>query len=216
MVESPERTLYQFPISHYCEKTRWHLDAKGLPYVTKNLVPGVHRLVLRRSLGLRDATVPAADELVGLRVLAVTNEALSPRFEVCQDDRALVRARDLGELAQEFRTRLADPDVDLAAARKTDAEREVVRNPIREQPRLAAAQDFARSFIHVVLDTTARNRAGELSALRDRELRADGPWRGPPRRNDEGKGDALTARLPTLEVRQELPHGSNASPVNRG
>ena len=159
---------------------------------------------------LDDATVPAADELVGLRVLAVTNEALSSRFEVCQDDRALVRARDLGELAQEFRTRLADPDVDLAAAR------EVVRNPVREQPRLAAAQDFARSFIHVVLDTTARNRAGELSALRDRELRADRPWRGPPRRNDEGKGDALTARLPTLEVRQELPHGSNASPVNRG
>jgi hypothetical protein len=28
MTKKTERTLYQFPISHYCEKTRWNLDAK--------------------------------------------------------------------------------------------------------------------------------------------------------------------------------------------
>lgn len=38
-----ERTLYQFPISHYCEKARWLLDAKGLPYTLQNLMPGAHR-----------------------------------------------------------------------------------------------------------------------------------------------------------------------------
>jgi glutathione S-transferase len=43
-----ERILYQFPISHYCEKTRWNLDAKGLPYTLRNLVPGVHLLVVKR------------------------------------------------------------------------------------------------------------------------------------------------------------------------
>lgn len=37
------RTLYQFPLSHYCEKARWLLDHKGLDYVAKNLVPGLHR-----------------------------------------------------------------------------------------------------------------------------------------------------------------------------
>lgn len=37
------RTLYQFPLSHYCEKARWLLDFKGLDYSVKNLFPGAHR-----------------------------------------------------------------------------------------------------------------------------------------------------------------------------
>lgn len=44
---SPERTLYQFRISHYCEKTRWLLDAKGLPYHVRELPPGLHRFFIR-------------------------------------------------------------------------------------------------------------------------------------------------------------------------
>lgn len=43
-----ERTLYQFPVSHYCEKARWLLDAKGLPYTLRNLMPGAHRRVTKR------------------------------------------------------------------------------------------------------------------------------------------------------------------------
>ena len=35
-------TLYQFPISHYCEKVRWALDFKHLDYQVKNLIPGLH------------------------------------------------------------------------------------------------------------------------------------------------------------------------------
>ncbi len=34
--------LYQFPISHYCEKVRWALDYKGLHYKRINLLPGLH------------------------------------------------------------------------------------------------------------------------------------------------------------------------------
>lgn len=34
--------LYQFPISHYCEKIRWALDYKGVPYQTINCLPGLH------------------------------------------------------------------------------------------------------------------------------------------------------------------------------
>ena len=37
------RTLYQFPLSNYCEKARWLLDHKELDYVAKNLMPGLHR-----------------------------------------------------------------------------------------------------------------------------------------------------------------------------
>ena len=34
--------LYQFPVSHYCEKVRWALDYKGIPHKVKNLLPGIH------------------------------------------------------------------------------------------------------------------------------------------------------------------------------
>lgn len=51
-----ERIVYQFPISHYCEKTRWNLDAKGLSYRVENLVPGPHGLTTRRLA--RVGTVP--------------------------------------------------------------------------------------------------------------------------------------------------------------
>lgn len=34
--------LYQFHFSHYCEKTRWALDYKGIPYKPRNLLPGLH------------------------------------------------------------------------------------------------------------------------------------------------------------------------------
>lgn len=46
-------TLYQFPISHYCEKVRWALDYKGLEWRAENLLPGLHvrqtRKMARRS-----------------------------------------------------------------------------------------------------------------------------------------------------------------------
>jgi glutathione S-transferase len=35
-------TLYQFPISHYCEKIRWALDYKQLDYQKVNWLPGLH------------------------------------------------------------------------------------------------------------------------------------------------------------------------------
>ena len=35
-------TLYQFPISHYCEKARWALEHKNIAYKKVNLLPGLH------------------------------------------------------------------------------------------------------------------------------------------------------------------------------
>jgi glutathione S-transferase len=48
--------LYQFPVSHYCEKARWALDYKSVPYQTKNLLPGLHRLTLRGKVN--DTSLP--------------------------------------------------------------------------------------------------------------------------------------------------------------
>jgi glutathione S-transferase len=51
-----ERVLYQFPISHYCEKVRWVLDYKELPYRIHNQLPGPHAFVNRARTGR--TTVP--------------------------------------------------------------------------------------------------------------------------------------------------------------
>ena len=40
--------LYQFPISHFCEKVRWALDYKGLPWRAENLLPGFHTRTTRK------------------------------------------------------------------------------------------------------------------------------------------------------------------------
>lgn len=49
--------LYQFAISHYCEKARWALDYKGLGYQTVNLLPGQHIKTVRQ-LGANASSVP--------------------------------------------------------------------------------------------------------------------------------------------------------------
>lgn len=54
---SATRVLYQFPISHYCEKARWLLDHKGLAYVERNLLPGPHRLFTRARAGVNTLPV---------------------------------------------------------------------------------------------------------------------------------------------------------------
>ncbi|AZZ93808.1 glutathione S-transferase [Hahella sp. KA22] len=51
--------LYQFPISHFCEKARWALDYKGLEYKVKNLMPGAHIKAIKK---LADkSTVPVIE-----------------------------------------------------------------------------------------------------------------------------------------------------------
>ena len=40
--------LYEFPQSHYCEKVRWALDYKNIPWESKRLVPGLHRLTVQK------------------------------------------------------------------------------------------------------------------------------------------------------------------------
>ena len=49
-------TLYQFPISHYCEKIRWALAYKKLVHRTTNLLPGLHILSTKKLS--RDSAVP--------------------------------------------------------------------------------------------------------------------------------------------------------------
>ncbi|HTN32633.1 MAG TPA: glutathione S-transferase family protein [Marinobacter sp.] len=53
--------LYQFAISHYCEKVRWALDYKGLNYSAVNLLPGQHIKTIRALTAGKDSSVPVID-----------------------------------------------------------------------------------------------------------------------------------------------------------
>lgn len=50
--------LYQMAISHYCEKVRWALDFKKIPYKVHNLLPGPHISVIRKLIQNRSSSVP--------------------------------------------------------------------------------------------------------------------------------------------------------------
>lgn len=52
--------LYQFAISHYCEKIRWALDYKSLEYQSVNLLPGQHVRTVRKLSG-KESSVPLLD-----------------------------------------------------------------------------------------------------------------------------------------------------------
>lgn len=80
-------TLYQFPISHYCEKVRWALDFKGVPHRTENWLPGLH---LRKTRGFVPRTsVPILQ--TGDQVIQGSGEILS-WLDERYPDRALTPA----------------------------------------------------------------------------------------------------------------------------
>ena len=83
-----DRIVYQFPISHYCEKTRWNLDAKGLSYRIHDLFPGFHRIRLRRLTGGL-TTVPVLDDR---GVIVADSAAIAIHLEREYPDRPLLPA----------------------------------------------------------------------------------------------------------------------------
>ncbi len=50
------KVLYQFRISHYCEKARWALDYANIPYRTRNLLVGPHLKQIKKIAP--DSSVP--------------------------------------------------------------------------------------------------------------------------------------------------------------
>ena len=48
--------LLEFPHSHYCEKARWALDYKGIPFEAMAILPGFHMITVRKYA--TDTSVP--------------------------------------------------------------------------------------------------------------------------------------------------------------
>jgi len=90
-------TLYQLAISHYNEKVRWALDLKGVENRRVTLIPGLHRITVRR-FGTTTTPVVRGDDRVVTESTAILRylEQLSPQPPLFSDDPA--EARQLSEL----------------------------------------------------------------------------------------------------------------------
>lgn len=56
--------LYQFPISHYCEKVRWALSFKQLNHRVKNLLPGLHLLKTKKLASNSSVPILTCDDKI--------------------------------------------------------------------------------------------------------------------------------------------------------
>ena len=99
------RTLYQFPLSHFCEKARWLLDHKELDYVAQNLIPGVHRAFSQLKTGqnklpiLKDGEQYIADSTQ----IALYLDDIYPEHRLLRSDPALrEQALEINHIANEL------------------------------------------------------------------------------------------------------------------
>src|SRR5207244_4553467 len=109
--------------------------------------------------------------------LGVARDALLARLDVRQHHGALFAPEEAEHPLDDLRVGHLHVDVDLAAAGQPDAQRLVVRDAVREELRRRTVEHLPGHTVDLVLDAAAGDRARELAALGDRELRADRPWR---------------------------------------
>lgn len=82
------RTLYQFPLSHYCEKARWLLDHKELDFVAQNLIPGVHRAFAQIKTGQNKLPILKDGErfIAGSTQIALYLDEIYPEHRLIRHD----------------------------------------------------------------------------------------------------------------------------------
>ena len=99
------RTLYQFPLSHFCEKARWLLDHKELDFVAHNLIPGVHRAFSQLKTGqntlpiLKDQDKWIADST---QIALYLDETYPEHALLRSDPKLRNQALDINEIANEL------------------------------------------------------------------------------------------------------------------
>src|SRR5439155_10504311 len=148
---------------------------------------------------LDDPRMPAAEQLVRGRILALEREPLRAVLEIGEQHRTLLA--EVGNSCQEPRILLLDEDVDLAAAGETDLERLLVRDAVGEELRRAAAQDVPACLVDLGLDAAPGHGTLHGSFLRDVQLRPDRPRGGSASGDDGRDGSALHAPYVTGRTR---------------
>ena len=79
-------TLYQFPISHFCEKARWALDYKNLEHTKITLLPGLHVAKMKKMAGKshvpvlkhNDHVVQGSVKIIDYLDSAIAHKSLTP------------------------------------------------------------------------------------------------------------------------------------------
>lgn len=98
------RTLYQFPLSHYCEKARWLLDHKGLDFAAHNLIPGFHRAFTQLKTGQNNLPILKDGErwIADSTQIALYLDEIYPEHALLRLDPILrERAMQINQLANE-------------------------------------------------------------------------------------------------------------------
>jgi glutathione S-transferase len=101
--------LYDFTFSHYCEKARWALDFKGIPYTQRHLLPGFHMLTTRKLaprssvpiLKTNDAVIQGSTEIINFLDETFPAHALTPP-DPKDADRAIEWEKYLDSALQRF------------------------------------------------------------------------------------------------------------------
>jgi len=101
--------LYQFAISHYCEKIRWALDYKGLEYQIINLLPGLHASKTKQfGSNTSNSNLPILTH--GQHVIQGSSQIID-YLDLSFTDKPLTPAEhDTAKLAKEWE-RVADEDI---------------------------------------------------------------------------------------------------------
>jgi hypothetical protein len=147
--------------------------------------------------GRRRAVVVEGDEPLGARVVA--------RDADLEGNRPLLAHR-VGDRRDEPWIEAVDEDVHGAAAREPDLEGLLVGDPVGLEPRLAPGKHLPGLAVDRRLDAAARDRAGHVAGLRDREDGA-GIARSRALRGDHGRDrDGRAAGGPALECLQNVSH----------
>lgn len=165
--------LYQFAISHYCEKIRWALDYKSLGYQTVNLLPGQHVRTIRKLSG-KGSSVPLLDHdgnrIQGSREIIDYLDATFPDRPLTPDD------PETRETARAWERRL---DEELGPAVRCYSYHHFLQRPKVVVPLLTAGTPYYNTLLLKLtfsrVDETMRNwmKINEKTATRSREIMED-------------------------------------------
>lgn len=103
-MRSPPPVLFQFHYSPYCEKVRWALDHKAIPWVRETLMPGPHVVRMIAMTGQRYLPVMQAgnERIVDSTRIIAWLEAKHPQRPLYPADPALQRrALDIEDFCDE-------------------------------------------------------------------------------------------------------------------
>jgi len=96
--------LYQFPISHYCEKARWALEYKNIEYKKINLLPGLHAKKAKKLTSHSSLPILIHEKKIineSSKIVSYLNQTFPENFLTPQDENLKQEAMQWEKFADE-------------------------------------------------------------------------------------------------------------------